>query len=148
VTANDVDIEDGRLAKRRSQNGDVLAFAERMITEHEALNTQLRDVTGRAAIVLADNDTSRAMKREHETVKKTLEGLEGSAFDKAYLDREVQLHEKVIDQIDRVLLPNTKQAELRTVIESARTVLVAHRDQAKQLQQKLTSPPTPASIAP
>jgi putative membrane protein len=143
-TANNIDIDDGKLAKRRTENAAVQTFAERMIGDHTALNTRTDDLTSRLDLTPEDNDTSKAMMTEHETYAATLKDLEGAAFDKAYVDHEVTFHASVLDQIDRVLLPNARNAELKTLIEGARPVIAAHLEHARQLQQQVT----PGATAP
>jgi putative membrane protein len=43
----------------------------------------------------------------------------------------------VIDAVDKTLLPNAKNAELKALIEKVRPAFVAHLDHAKQLQGEL-----------
>jgi len=40
VTANQVDIDAGKLAKEKSKNKDVKAFGQQMITDHSGVNKQ------------------------------------------------------------------------------------------------------------
>ena len=40
VTANQIDIDAGKLAKSRSKNKEVQGFANQMITDHTAVNKQ------------------------------------------------------------------------------------------------------------
>ena len=47
VTANDVDIEAGNLAKKKATREDVKAYAHRMITDHTDVNQQAKDLVNR-----------------------------------------------------------------------------------------------------
>ncbi len=38
VTANQVDIDAGKLARKKAQSSDVKAFAQRMIVDHSSVN--------------------------------------------------------------------------------------------------------------
>jgi putative membrane protein len=40
VTANQVDVDAGRLARERATNSQVKKFAEQMVSDHEGVNTQ------------------------------------------------------------------------------------------------------------
>lgn len=147
VTANTIDIENGKLAKRRTENAAVQTFAERMIDDHTALNTQAEQLATRLDLTPTDNATSQALMKEHQANTEMLKNLEGAAFDKAYIDQEVSLHAKLVDQVDRVLLPNAKNPELKSLVEGARPVIAAHLEHAKQVQQQLApAPTTPTSI--
>ena len=68
---------------------------------------------------------------------KKLEGLSGAAFDKAYVDNEVSYHEAVMGVVDNTLIPNTKNAELKSLLESARPIFVSHLNHAKEVQASL-----------
>jgi putative membrane protein len=64
--------------------------------------------------------------------------LTGAAFDKAYIDNEVSYHEAVLGVLDKTLIPNTRNAELKSLLESARPIFVTHLEHAKKLQASLT----------
>jgi putative membrane protein len=49
-----------------------------------------------------------------------LNGLKG-AVDKAYVDNEVTYHQVVIDALDKTLLPNAKNAELKGLLDTPST---------------------------
>ena len=68
---------------------------------------------------------------------KALQGLQGAAFDKAYVDHEVAYHEQVIDAIDKTLIPNAKNPELKALIVKVRPAFVAHLEHAKMIQASL-----------
>jgi putative membrane protein len=63
-----------------------------------------------------------------------LKKLSGAEFDKAYMDNEVSYHEAVIKVVDDTLIPNTKNAELKALLESARPIFVSHLNHAKEVQ--------------
>lgn len=60
-----------------------------------------------------------------------------ASFDRAYIDREVAFHESVRDALDKTLLPNTENAELKALMVKSRPAFVAHRDHARRLQESL-----------
>jgi putative membrane protein len=66
-----------------------------------------------------------------------LSKLTGAAFDRAYVDHEVAYHEQVLDAIDKVLLPNAKNPELKALIEKVRPVIASHLQHAKLVQGQL-----------
>jgi putative membrane protein len=66
-----------------------------------------------------------------------MSGLTGAAFDRAYMDREVEYHQTVLDAIDQTLLPNVQNAELRALLEQTRPAVASHLEMAKSIQTKL-----------
>ena len=84
-----------------------------------------------------DNPTSQALKAGGEKNLSTLEGLNGAAFDKAYVDHEVAYHQQVLDAVDRTLIPNAKNADLKALLVKVRPAFVAHLEHARHLQSSL-----------
>jgi putative membrane protein len=137
VTANKIDIDAGKLAKSRTKNKDVSQFASLMITDHTAVNKQAGALAKKLHVKPEDSDTSRSLKAGAADNIKNLKGLKGAAFDKAYVDHEVAYHQAVLDAIDKVLIPNAKNAELKDLIVKVRPAIAAHLDHAKMVQGHL-----------
>jgi putative membrane protein len=137
VTANQVDIDAGKLAQSKSKNPEVKAFGKQMVTDHSGVNKQATALVKKLGVKPEDNPTSQSLRSGGVDNVKHLKTLKGAAFDKAYVDHEVAYHEQVLDAIDKVLLPNAKNAELRALIEKVRPAIDAHLQHAKSLQAKL-----------
>jgi putative membrane protein len=84
-----------------------------------------------------DNATSQSQKAGGDKNLANLKTLEGAAFDKAYIDNEVTYHQAVIDAIDKTLVPNAQNAELKALLVKVRPAFVAHLEHAKMLQSSL-----------
>ena len=137
VTANQVDIDAGKLAKSRSTNKEVTAFAELMITDHSGVNRAASDLVATLKVVPEDNPTSQSLKSGGDKNLGALKKLEGAAFDKAYVDQEVAYHQQVLDALDKTLIPSAKNAELKALLVKVRPAFVAHLEHAKHLQASL-----------
>ena len=137
VTANQVDIDAGKLAEKMGHRKDVRAFGKQMVTDHSGVNKQAVALVKKLNVTPEDNPTSQALKKGGEENLKNLKGLKGAAFDKAYIDHEVAYHEQVLDAVDKVLIPNAKNEELKGLIVKVRPAFVAHLDHAKMIQSKL-----------
>ena len=137
VTANQVDIDAGNLAKTASSNGEVKKFAELMVTDHTGVNKSATELATRLKVTPEDNPTSQSLKSGGEANLKNLKGLKGAAFDKAYIDHEVTYHQSVLDALDKTLIPNAKNAELKALLVKVRPAFVAHLEHAKHLQASL-----------
>jgi len=137
VTANQVDIEAGKVAQTRGQNAEVKAFGKQMVTDHTAVNKQATALVTKLKVKPEDNPTSQSLKSDGDANVKNLKTLKGAAFDKAYVDQEVTYHQQVLDAIDKTLIPNAKNAELKALIEKVRPAIDGHLQHAKQLQAKL-----------
>jgi putative membrane protein len=137
VTANQVDIDAGKLAKSKGSNKEVKAFAEQMIIDHTGVNKSATELVTKLKVEPEDNPTSASLKSGGKENVQKLKGLKGAAFDKAYIDNEVTYHQTVIDAIDKTLIPSAKNEELKALLVKVRPAFIAHLEHAKQIQASL-----------
>jgi putative membrane protein len=137
VTANQVDIDAGKLAQGKAKSKEVKDFARQMVTDHSGVNKQAKDLAAKLKVKPEDNPTSQSLKKGGEDNVKSLKGLKGDAFDKAYVDHEVVYHQAVLDAIDKTLIPSAKNAELKDLIVKVRPAFVGHLEHAKMIQSKM-----------
>jgi putative membrane protein len=137
VTANQVDVDAGELAAKRAANAEVRKFADRMITDHKAVNQSAIELATRLKVTPQENDTSRALKAGGEKNLAALKKLRGAAFDAAYVDHEVAYHAQVLEALDKTLIPNAANEELKALLVKVRPAFVAHLEHAKQIQASL-----------
>jgi len=139
VTANQVDIDAGKLAKSKGQSKEVQEFAQRMITDHSGVNKSAQELVQKLHVTPEPNPTGESLQKGGDQNLATLKGLSGSAFDKAYVDHEVAYHEAVLQAMDKTLIPSAQNAELKALLVKVRPAFVAHLDHAKQIQAQLKS---------
>lgn len=137
VTANQVDIDAGKLAESRTHSKDVREFAERMITDHTGVNKSATELVQKLHVTPEPNATSESLQKGGDENLAKLKALSGSAFDKAYIDHEVAYHEAVIEALDGTLIPSAQNAELKALLVKVRPAFIAHLDHAKRLQAQL-----------
>lgn len=137
VTANQVDIDAGKLAESKTQSADVKAFAQRMVTDHSGVNRAAVDLVHKLGVTPQENPTSQSLKQGGDDNLAKLKGLGGKNFDRAYVDHEVAYHESVLDALDKTLIPSAQNAELKALLIKVRPAFVAHLEHAKHLQAEL-----------
>ncbi len=137
VTADNVDIDAGKLAASKATDPKVKEFAELMVRDHTSVNEQATALAKKLNVTPEESAASKGLKSGGDKMMKKLKGLSGAAFDKAYVANEVTYHQQVLDTIDKTLIPNAKNAELKSLLESVRPVIASHLDHAKQLQSSV-----------
>jgi putative membrane protein len=138
VTANQVDIDAGKLATTKAHAKEVKAFAQQMITDHTGVNKQATELVTKLKVKPEANDTSRSIKQGGDDNLAKLKKLKGAGFDRAYIDHEVTYHQTVIDALDKTLVPNAKNEQLKALLIKVRPAFVAHLEHAKSLQAKMS----------
>ena len=137
VVADTVDVDYGKLAVKKTSNQAVKEFAETMIRDHTAVNDKATTLAKKLGATPEASDTSKSLKADGKKELAKLKALTGAEFDKAYVNNEVSYHEAVISLLDKTLIPNTKNAELKSLLESGRPIFAAHLEHAKKLQTSL-----------
>ena len=137
VTANQVDIDAGKLAASKSSNKEVKEFAQRMVTDHTGVNKAATELVTRLKVKPESNATSSKLKEGGEATLKRLNALKGAEFDKAYAANEVTYHQSVLDALDNTLIPGAKNSELKALLVKVRPAFVAHLEHAKHLHASL-----------
>lgn len=137
VTANQVDIDAGKLAEKKAHSAEVKAFAKRMVTDHTGVNQAAVGLATKLHLTPEDNSTAQSLKEGGEQNIAKLSELRGKAFDKAYVDHEVAYHESVLDALDKVLIPSAQNAELKALLVKVRPAFVDHLNHAKMIQSSL-----------
>lgn len=134
LAANQIDIDYAKLALSKSKNGDVRAFAEQMVADHSAVQKSVVELAGQLHLTPVDDDTSKGLKKQSVETTAKLKSLSGEAFDKAYVDNEVAYHELVTNAVTTVLIPNAKNAQLKSALEGANPIFIGHLEHARKIQ--------------
>lgn len=137
VTANSIDIDLAKVAQARSRNEAVRQFASTMITDHSAVNQQAGALAGRLGVTPKDNAVSQSLLTGAADARKTVDALEGAAFDRAYMAREVAYHQAVLDALDGLLIPTTENPELKKLLVDVRPAIATHLDHATRVRNAL-----------
>jgi len=138
VTANQVDIDAGKLALSKAHSKDVKEFAQLMITDHGGVNKSATELVQKLRVTPEASPTSASLQKGGDDNEAALKKLKGSAFDRAYVDHEVAYHQAVLDAVDTTLIPSAQNAELKALLVKVRPAFVAHLEHAKTLQSKLS----------
>lgn len=137
VAANAVDSAGGALALQKGTHARVKEFANRMVADHGGVNKQAVALVQKLGVTPEENATSRQLSQGGEQARQQLSGLSGTAFDRGYIDNEVEYHQTVLQAIDATLIPNAQNAELKTLLQQVRPAVQAHLQLAQEIQREL-----------
>jgi putative membrane protein len=138
VTANQVDIDAGRLAMSKAHSKDVRKFAVLMIHDHSGVNKAATELVHKLHVTPEPNATSESLQKGGDENLAALKELHGHAFDRAYINHEVTYHQSVLDALDSTLIPGAHNAELKALLIKVRPAFESHLEHAKHLQSALS----------
>lgn len=136
VTANKIDINYAEVAKKKSTNADVTGFAQTMLNDHQAVIKQAVALVTKLKVTPQESDFNKKLLADAAKTRKMLSGKSGQAFDKAYIDNEVAYHKAVISVVETILIPQTKNSELKELLQNVLPALRTHLEHAEMVQSK------------
>ena len=139
VTANQVDIDAGKVAEANGSTKDVKEFGMQMVAAHSGVNKSAVDLVTRLKVTPQESDTSKALKQGGDQNVAHLKTLTGRAFDRAYIEHEVAYHQQVLEAIDKTLIPGANNAQLKDLLVKVRPAIAAHLEHAKMVQAQLAA---------
>ncbi len=137
VVANQIDIGYAQIAKTKSKDAEVLKFAETMINDHNAVLEKAGALVKKLGVTPKDNDVSKKLLADAKKTREMLESKSGEAFNKAYVDNEVAYHKTVIDAVEGLLIPETDNAGLKSLLQEVLPALKAHLGHAEMIQKNM-----------
>lgn len=136
-TAGVIDIKAAELALKTSQNKEVIAFANDMVRDHKAVNDKALALVKKLNVTPEDNATSQSLTKGADAKYAELSALSGAAFDKAYVDNEVAFHKTVGDALTSTLIPDSSNAELKSLLQTGLKIFSGHLQHAEHLASTL-----------
>ncbi|MBX5160709.1 MULTISPECIES: DUF4142 domain-containing protein [unclassified Rhizobium] len=132
-TAGQIDVTAADQALKKSKNAEVIEFAKTMERDHKAVNDQALALVKKLKVTPEDNKISQSLSTQASKELKTLDALDGAAFDKAYVENEVAYHKSVNDALAKVLIPSAQNNELKSLLETGLTLFKQHQMHAEHL---------------
>ena len=136
-TAGNIDIAAGKQALAKSHNKAIRSFAQEMVRDHKAVNDKALALVKKLHVTPEANGTSASLTKGADATRVRLSHLRGAAFDRAYIDNEVAYHKTVNGALESTLIPNAKNPELKSLLETGLTLFREHQAHAEQVAKEL-----------
>jgi putative membrane protein len=92
----------------------------------------------RLGLTPEENELSRSLAQGAEENLANLKPLKGKELDGAYARDEFVFHRNVLAALDDRLIPSAQNADLKSLLESVRSVVAEHRDHAQALVDSMS----------
>lgn len=136
-----VEVQSGELAQQRASNAQVREFARVVAQEHQAFLQRLRAMNRSVDTTSADPELVRMA----DSTMQRLRNLQGAAFDTAWVNAQVAMHEAALDRARRIadqdFADTTAQAQtgnqLDEYLDNSVELIERHLERARELQRQL-----------
>lgn len=137
VVANvhSAEIEQARLAQKKTTNEQVRQFAAMMIQQH----TQAQQKESALNLGKEESPLSQQLSTRAQATLQALSSKQGDDFDRSYLEVQVAAHQQALDAIQNELRPNAQNPALQVYLQELQPTVAQHLEHARQAQQSLQS---------
>jgi putative membrane protein len=136
-TAGQIDIAAGKQALKHARTKQVRSFAQEMVRDHTAVNQQALALVKKLKVTPQDNPTSASLKKDADAKLASYAKLKGAAFDHAYILNEVAYHKTVNGALRDTLIPDARNAELKSLLQNGLKLFEEHQHHAEELAAKV-----------
>lgn len=137
VVANQNDIDFAKIAMQKSNDPKIVEFAKTMVADHQAVIDMAVALVTKLKVTPKENAVSKEYASNAKTTMEMLLSKSGKAFDKAYVDNEVEYHKAVIGAVNAVLIPQSQNEELKALLQKAIPIFEAHLQHAEMIQMQI-----------
>jgi putative membrane protein len=144
---SNAEISMGKIVDEHSLRPEVLAFGRLMVTDHYAINEQLRAIAAKKHIELA-----KSLGDQQQNFDRVVD-LEREHFDREYMRVMIESHQQAVE-LFRNEAKNGIDPELKAFAASTLPRIEAHFDHALSMKeiaafpQELTAPPSSEAVEP
>ena len=136
------EVEFGKMAEQKGQSSAIKDFGRRMVQEHTKANDRLAALAKAANIPLPGD-----LDPDHRTMRAELEKLSGAQFDWAYIQGQVQDHQRTAHLLEWEI-GSGQDAELQKFASETLPVVFQHLQMAQSIAAQLTGGPPQAAAQP
>jgi putative membrane protein len=136
--ANTGEIALGKLGAKKATNADVKAFAKMMVTDHSAMLSDAKKLATKANATpdTTFGDTRDLVNHGNDEVKDLTDKAAGADWDKDFMDKMIDDHQKVLDKLQDAA-KNTTDADTQKALEASTAKVQAHLTKAQDIKAKL-----------
>lgn len=134
-TANNGEIKQAKTALPKLKMDEARKYAQMMINDHSANEKKAQALANRLNLTPQTSTLSTALQNDSDKVVAKLS--QSSVTDKDYMMSQVEVHRKVVTMLDKQLIPNAKNIELKNMLTQTRTAVAAHLKKAEQIVEKM-----------
>ena len=136
------EVDSGKMAEQKGQSSAVKDFGRRMVEDHSKANDRLSALAKAASVPLPGD-----LDPEHQTMRAELEKLSGAPFDRAYIEGQVQDHQKTVQLLEWEI-GSGQDAELKQFASETLPIVLQHLQLAQSVAAQLAAGPPQAAAQP
>jgi putative membrane protein len=130
-------VEQGRIAIERAETPQVRQFAQQIVQHHQRAADDTRDLMEQRNLSRDMTASAAALQERIAMQNNRLRDLEGIAFDRQFLDYQIELHEASLTAIEEDYLQDAQDPEVRAMLNEERNTVRDHLQDARTLRDRM-----------
>jgi putative membrane protein len=137
--ANTAEIQLATLAGKKASSAQVKQIARKLVADHTKNREQVRALAQKLDVTLTPGQGGSMAAADSAAIPAELKEQSGTAFDKAFVQHEIDEHQSNIEKIQSQILPSIQNDQVKSYLQQTVTAMQNHLASLKQVQQKLGS---------
>lgn len=137
LTANQGGVDLGELARGRATNAEVRRFAEMMVTGHRDVIQKHQAIVARTGMKTSETALRTQLRNSGAATAEILKQRSGSDFDRAYMRSQIDMHQWLLDALDKSLIPASRNGSLRSYLNEVRDAVATHLTEARRIESSM-----------
>jgi len=136
--ASSGEVELGKLAQKKATNPAVKAYARMMVTDHTAMLSSTKKLATKLNVTpdTTADDTRDLINNGRDATKELAEKKADADWDKNYMDKMVDGHQKVLDKLNDAR-KNTTDPDVQAALDKSSAKVQEHLTKAQDTRSKL-----------
>jgi putative membrane protein len=135
--ANTTEIQLSTLASKKASSAQVKQVAKKLAADHAKNRQQVQALAQKLDVKLTPTQGGSLSAADSAAMPADLQGKSGAAFDKAFVQHEIEDHQTNIDRIQNQILPSIQNEDVKSYLQKTVSEMQNHLSSLKQVQQQL-----------
>jgi putative membrane protein len=137
--ANTTEIQLSNLAAKKASSPQVKEIARKLVAHHTRNREAVRALAQKVNVTLTPARGGSISSADSVALPQNLQGLSGAAFDKAWLQYQIEAHNSNIQRIQNQTLPAMHDPQIKSYLQKTLTDMQGHLASLEQVEQEIQS---------
>lgn len=137
LAADNAELNQARLAEKKTKSKQVKGFAHHMISDHGKHEHAVVSMDKQNRMTPEQSSLSQSLASQTGDTTRQLGEMSGKSFDKAYIDAQVKEHQSLLDALNHQLIPDASNPRVKEMLTRTARTVSSHLEQAKRIQASM-----------
>lgn len=137
TAANTAEIAQANAALPKLTHAEAMQFAKMMLEQHGAAQDRQAAMLQAKGITPMSHPLATELSRDSDEILEELSAADRDEIDELYMEKQVEVHEDVLEALDNKLIPSATDPELLQELQTTRSDVAMHLQRAREIVSNL-----------